>query len=295
MKIIDEKGRLFGRMNVIDFLAVLFLFCLLPAFYFGYKILTKDTAAVTVKKVFIEIETDCRFIKLRPEELRLISVGDKALDDNGRVTGEIIDIGKSEPYKYKIDIGKGKKIIKEDARLKQIEVKLKLKVLVKDDMVYYRGKLIKVGLPFRFITDKYSLSSMPVEEAKEETKTDMGESVTAVLKIKCSNLLPELAKVVKAGDTQIEIVNPGIKRILARANKVVSNEPTEIITLYESRKWTIIGHPKNRDLILEIKAICLRRPEGLFLKDNPVRIGRAFEFSTELYSISGMVIDIEVQ
>lgn len=38
MKIIDDKGRLFGKINVIDFLALLFLLCLTPMFYFGYKL-----------------------------------------------------------------------------------------------------------------------------------------------------------------------------------------------------------------------------------------------------------------
>ncbi len=38
MKIIDGKGRLFGKINVIDFLAILFLLCLMRMFYFGYKL-----------------------------------------------------------------------------------------------------------------------------------------------------------------------------------------------------------------------------------------------------------------
>lgn len=32
MKIIDEKGRLFGKINVIDFLVILFVVSLLPMF-----------------------------------------------------------------------------------------------------------------------------------------------------------------------------------------------------------------------------------------------------------------------
>ena len=38
MRIIDEKGRLFGKINVIDFLVILFLISLTPMFYYGYKI-----------------------------------------------------------------------------------------------------------------------------------------------------------------------------------------------------------------------------------------------------------------
>lgn len=35
MKIIDEKGRLFGKINVIDFLIIVFL---TPMLYFGYRL-----------------------------------------------------------------------------------------------------------------------------------------------------------------------------------------------------------------------------------------------------------------
>lgn len=38
MKIIDERGRLFGKINVIDLLAILFLASLVPMFNFGYRI-----------------------------------------------------------------------------------------------------------------------------------------------------------------------------------------------------------------------------------------------------------------
>lgn len=38
---IDKKGRLFGKINVIDFLVLVFILCLMPVFYFGYKIIDK--------------------------------------------------------------------------------------------------------------------------------------------------------------------------------------------------------------------------------------------------------------
>ena len=42
MAIIDEKGRLFGKWNIIDILAVIFISLLIiPSAYFGYKIFIK--------------------------------------------------------------------------------------------------------------------------------------------------------------------------------------------------------------------------------------------------------------
>ena len=36
-KIIDEKGRLFGRVNIIDFLVFASMLCLIPIFYFSWR------------------------------------------------------------------------------------------------------------------------------------------------------------------------------------------------------------------------------------------------------------------
>ena len=41
MRIIDDKGRLFGKINIIDALVILFVLCLMPMFYFGYKIFNR--------------------------------------------------------------------------------------------------------------------------------------------------------------------------------------------------------------------------------------------------------------
>ncbi len=62
MKIIDEKGILFGKINVIDFLVVIFFLALIPMFYFGYKLYTKRKVAppVIAPEVWADVEIYCR-------------------------------------------------------------------------------------------------------------------------------------------------------------------------------------------------------------------------------------------
>lgn len=38
MKIIDDKGMFFGKINIIDFLVLLFILCFLPMLWYGWKI-----------------------------------------------------------------------------------------------------------------------------------------------------------------------------------------------------------------------------------------------------------------
>ncbi len=62
MRIIDERGMVFGKINIIDFLVVLFVLCLLPMFYFGYKIINRPQEiiqkppTITLDKVAYEQE-----------------------------------------------------------------------------------------------------------------------------------------------------------------------------------------------------------------------------------------------
>ena len=46
--IIDKKGRIFGKVNVIDFLVLVFILCLMPMFYFGFRIMSKSQEAQEV-------------------------------------------------------------------------------------------------------------------------------------------------------------------------------------------------------------------------------------------------------
>ena len=40
-KIIDDQGRLFGKVNIIDLIVLIFFLSLTPMFYFGWKIYQK--------------------------------------------------------------------------------------------------------------------------------------------------------------------------------------------------------------------------------------------------------------
>jgi hypothetical protein len=49
-KIIDERGRLFGKINILDFMVLFFIFaCILPMTYFGYRLYKRPNVPVPVK------------------------------------------------------------------------------------------------------------------------------------------------------------------------------------------------------------------------------------------------------
>ena len=183
MKIIDAQGRLFGKINVIDFLVIMFLVSLTPMFYFGYKIFNSKPKAspsqesASVFKTIIETEIESIFTKLDMQTAKLISVGDKERDSSSQVIGEIVSLGKAKPLTYEIDLGSGLKSIKEDPSLKQIPATLKIKAQVKDNSLYYKDKPLKVNSLIDFRCDKYAAEAIfspqgfSLLEGKSDTNT----------------------------------------------------------------------------------------------------------------------------
>jgi len=54
MVIIDKQGRIFGKWNIIDFLVCCFFLCLLPLFWFQWKIFNIKSQQ-SKSKITIEI------------------------------------------------------------------------------------------------------------------------------------------------------------------------------------------------------------------------------------------------
>lgn len=169
MRLIDQKGMLLGRINIIDFLVIVFLISIAPMFYSGYKIFKnnpniKIQTRQETKKQFVEIELDSTFIKLKPEVAKIIAVGDKQFDDSGKPIGEIIEVGKISPHLDEFSIGTVGRMVKEDLIMKQVPVKLRIKAENREGDLYYGNSHSQIvnNLPSEFITDKYRAFFLPL-------------------------------------------------------------------------------------------------------------------------------------
>lgn len=225
MKIIDEKGKLFGKINVIDFLVLLFFLCLTPMFYFGYKIFNKkppqNTPApiapiIEAPKTFIETELNFILNKLEPETARLILKGDREVNEKGEVIAEIISLGRILPVTYEIDMGDQQKLIKDDPALKKIPALLKIKAEFKDNTLYHKGKPIKANSVIDFVTGKYKLEALYLPEAGSASKKDTVKSD----EIK-DVLLPSLEQKISLLNQEIGILKERIRLIDSSLEKKI--------------------------------------------------------------------------
>lgn len=276
MKIIDEKGRLFAKINIIDFLIILILLSLAPALYFGYKIMTKP--AVISDKEYIEIEASFRLIKLEPDILKLISIGDRELDEDGRIIGEIVSLGQSEPYKYEFDIGRNQKIIKKDPIQREIHVRLKMTVEIKEGKPYYKDNEIRFGSIVEFNTSKYSISAIPIGE-------DIGRGERIIdLNVILKDLDENTLKKISVGDQELSENGTMIAQILSLGK--IENSTTKIdlgggniVEGQDSSKKQIYARMRLR---------CQLKGDQLYFRDEKIEYNTPLEFKTNEYTIRGV-------
>jgi hypothetical protein len=285
MKVIDDKGRLFGKINIIDFTVILFLLCILPMFYFGYRIFTKRPQqaepAPALEKEFLETELDCLLVKLEPQLAEAVSVGDKELNERQEVIGEILELGNIAPYVYELDIGRGQKVIKKDPLLLQVNARLRLRAEVRGDSLYYKDKPIRIGSSFDFKTDRYELSATPTVKEKEKEKEK-----TVDLYFKLKDLTDETVDSISAGDRELD--EDG--RVVAEILSVEKIEENSVEINLGSGSFVSGQEPDKNQLIVKMRLKGkMRGSNELYFKGARLTYNEPVEFDLGKYKVKGVI------
>lgn len=160
--LIDEKGRLFGKVNIIDFLIVLFILIVVPMYIIGGKILSAKKTEVTVRAVTASVEV--KFTRIMPELAKALKEGDLEYDEGGQPVGRLVKIISNEQQRFiALDVagaGENKLILAQDSNCREIRAVFELKCMEEGRNLVYRGCLIKIGSPVNFSTDLYNVSGV---------------------------------------------------------------------------------------------------------------------------------------
>ncbi len=284
MKFIDDNGRLFGKVNIIDFMVILFLLCLIPMFYFGYKISNRKPIAIEQKKDFVEIEINCNLIKVSPEISSLIRVGDKGLGMEGEQTGEITSIEKSSPWVYRFYIdntSSSSPLVITDPRLKDVFVKIKLKAEIRDNNLYYNDKRIMDGSAFVFKTGKYKVEAVPAPVIMERW---------IEVEVRFKGVFPELSMLIDNG--HMETDEKG--RTVGLLKEVKDRQPAQL-QVFSSKddKLVQVTDPHFYDIVALLDLLVSDKNGGAFYKSYPIKVGGQITFTSNLYTVSGLVTNIK--
>lgn len=293
MKLIDDKGRLFGKINVIDFLVILFLLGLTPIFYYGYKIATYKPQAPPPPPLTLQEPTYKEFevlFKNIPEKfLPLIKEGDqhyvKTEDNKGKkLVSEIIEILGKNPSKVSLSNQKTS-IIKQNFELKDyftVKVLMKLLVTPVENNFIYQGNVLGINSGISFSTDKYILKGFISTHRNPR-------NIRIMLQI--NNLIPEIVAIIKKGDKEASMENG---TAIAEIVGILEIESAKMIRFHEGETKQY-ENPFYRDITLDVTLLTEQIKDEYFFKDRPVKIGETVSFSTKKYSLAGTIVNILIE
>lgn len=151
MRIIDEKGKLFGIINIIDLTVLLIIVLLVGGGIKRAK--TKPELITETKKALITVEVS----EIRKPTVDALVVGDSFYHyDKGVLLGKIVD-KKVEPYKEAVESGDGKWVLAEVPEKYVVKLTIEADAKVTPDLVSVEGEHIRVGTQFRLKNKKVAI------------------------------------------------------------------------------------------------------------------------------------------
>lgn len=155
-KIIDENGRLFGKINIVDFLIIILILIVMPTFLHIHEILSKRPTRVPHTWIKVEAVTFTL-----PEIAKLFKPGDVSHDEYGNVDGRLLRILKrDQSYSNRLKratINQSHETRYEHRIPVFLELELSCTLSAEGESWYYRRNSLYITLDynFEFITDKY--------------------------------------------------------------------------------------------------------------------------------------------
>lgn len=255
MKFIDDKGKLFGKINIIDILVVLFIILILVV---GLKFVLVKPNTVWITTTVIVKDQPYEVVDYLKEEVILGSSEEKI--------GEILAI-----YASPLDT-KG-----------EIVIYLNLSIEKKNNKFYFGDQELNINRQIKLnighvILDKANIISINKTVFKETKIT-----VKALFK----DIKPWFAENISKGDIELNTKD----KIIA---KIIDTEvsPASMITTSDTGEVYLREHPELKDIIVTFELIAKEKKNLLLFHNQELKINNNFKFYTEKYDLSGTIINI---
>ncbi len=158
MKLVNEKGKLFGIINIVDLIIILLV--ILVAGGIAYKF-THKSAQGEIKTVEFQVLVPC----IRPELAAAVSVGDKMVSGSSYTAVTVKDINIQPGYSVNLD-ARGQKVEAYDPYLVDLFVTNEGQVNLSSATITMGGQEIRVG-------KDYYVKSLDYELKGTITKVDI--------------------------------------------------------------------------------------------------------------------------
>lgn len=262
MNFIDDKGRIFGRINILDFLILLFIVIVL---IIGMKFLffqPKKTIYVSLQLCEKDYSIkNCGNIQYFIDSG--INIGDKAIS-LGKSVGEIVDVDVTDSFIRT-------NLENERSLKKDVLVELKITATEKSDGLYFKNQQLKINSPLLF-------------------ETFNAEMVGIVTRI--SNEAINISRFYQEKNISLifDDVSPETASFLKKGSKEVYNG----LTLAEVADFEIFpGLGASRNVLIKARILVRFQDGDLWYKNDKVKVGNSINLELENIALTGRIFSIE--
>ncbi len=179
MKLVDDKGKLFGLVNLLDLFVVAFILVLVIAI--GTKLVKNpESYAVNqgnnVKDMYVTVKCTA----VTDELINNIKKGDKLLAQNAYTGGEIFSVGEILPSEYTGVNSDGQVIVSEHPYLKDVYVTLVTDQNIDTPVLKANGQEVRIGNRMFLKTQTVEVSSIVMDiEFQDKGSTESETPVSS--------------------------------------------------------------------------------------------------------------------
>lgn len=160
MKIIDEKGKIFGLVNIVDFIIILVVLLAAGGAYYKFSNKTEQAKPVSV-------EFQVMIPHIRPELAQAIKVGDKMVQGNSYTGVTVKDVQIKPGYSVNVD-ARGQRVESTEPFLKDVYVTNTGTTTLTSATITMGGQDIRVGKDYYVKSRDYELKGTIIKmEVKE--------------------------------------------------------------------------------------------------------------------------------
>lgn len=156
MKIIDEKGRIFGLINIIDLCILLAV--VLVVGVLGMKMMGKNVGVAgpsDTKEVVVRVKCTLKY----EEAYKALAKGDKLVSGTSFVGGTITDVSQ-EPAAYTVGTDDGRLVKTEHPFLKDIYVTFKMRGSETSPVLKLGSQEIRIGYKHTVKTQRVEIDGI---------------------------------------------------------------------------------------------------------------------------------------
>lgn len=158
MKIIDDKGRLFGKLNLLDFVIVAFIILVIGAI--GIKLLQNpESYGVTSSTELEDMYVTIRCQAVTQDFIDSIEAGDKLIAQNSYTGGEVYNVSEGFPYQYTGINSEGEVVLSDHPTLQDVYITLKTEQNPDSPVFKANGQEVRIGIRMFFKTQKVEMTA----------------------------------------------------------------------------------------------------------------------------------------